>query len=53
MLGRLTTEELWRLFGDYEDRCHNPVNPEYALVYATMANAISRIIVSREENGRL
>jgi hypothetical protein len=50
MKGQLTTEDLWKLFGDYEDRAHNPMNPEYALVYATMANALARIIAVRESN---
>lgn len=51
MKGRLTTEQLWDLFGDYEDRAHNPMSPEYGLVFATMAGALARIIAVREEKG--
>lgn len=50
MKGSMTTEELWKLFGDYEDRAHNPMSPEYGLVFATMASALARIIATRESN---
>lgn len=49
MLGEISTEDLWKLFGEYEDLVHNSNSPEYALANATMANALARIIVSREE----
>ncbi len=49
MLGEISTEDLWRLFGHYEDMVHNGLNGEKMLANATMANAIARIIVSREE----
>lgn len=50
MKGQLTTEELWKLFGDYEDRAHHAMTPEYGLVHATMAGALARIIAVRESN---
>lgn len=50
MMGELSTEDLWRLFGEYEQRVHSHSStPERGLAYATMANAVARIIVSREE----
>lgn len=50
MLGEISTEDLWRLFGEYEDLVHgNGGSSERSLANATMANAIARIIVSREE----
>lgn len=51
MINEPTTEELWQLFWDYEERVHDGIRaPEYRIADATMANAIARIISTRSYN---
>lgn len=50
MSGVPTTEELWELFWKYEQRASDSFGAsQYGIMAATMANAIARILVSREE----
>lgn len=43
-----TTMELWDLFWKYEKRASSSATAELSIAAATMANAIARIIATRQ-----